>query len=52
MMGFGANCTAPSIRIPVREAIADRVIKVARGSSERDPERLADAVVVTLGIKL
>ncbi len=37
---------------PVREAIADRVIEVARGSSERDPQRLADAVVASLGIKL
>jgi hypothetical protein len=37
---------------PVREAIADRVIEIARGSRERDPGRLADAVVASLGIKL
>ncbi len=36
----------------VREAIADRVIEIARASSESSPERLADAVVASLKIKL
>jgi hypothetical protein len=36
----------------VREAIADRVLQFARVSSERDPQRLARAVVASLGIKL
>ena len=35
----------------VREAIADRVIEMARSSSESDPQRLADAVMASLGIK-
>jgi len=35
----------------VREAIADRVIAIALRSNERDPARLADAVVASLGIK-
>jgi hypothetical protein len=36
----------------VREAIADRLIIIASGSTEQDPQRLADAVVTSLGIKL
>jgi hypothetical protein len=36
----------------VKEAIADRVIEIAGGSSERDPQQLADAVVASLGIRL
>lgn len=36
----------------VREAIADRVIQIALRSRERDPSRLADAVVVSLRLKL
>jgi hypothetical protein len=36
----------------VREAIADRVLEFARNTTERDPQRLARAVVASLGIKL
>jgi len=36
----------------VREAIADRVLEFARNTTERDPQRLAGAVVASLGIKL
>ena len=36
----------------VREAIADRVLEFARNTAERDPQRLARAVVASLGIKL
>jgi hypothetical protein len=36
----------------VREAIADRVIEFAWTMPERDPERLASAVLASLGIKL
>jgi hypothetical protein len=36
----------------VREAIADRVIEFAWTTPERDPERLASAVLASLGIKL
>ena len=36
----------------VREAIADRVILLARRYDEADPIRLADAVVASLGIKV
>lgn len=36
----------------VREVIADRVLEFGRTSSERDPQRLARAVVASLGIKL
>jgi hypothetical protein len=36
----------------VREAIADRIIEFGRTAPERDPQRLAHAVVVSLGIKL
>jgi hypothetical protein len=36
----------------VREVIADRVLEFARNTIERDPQRLARAVVASLGIKL
>jgi hypothetical protein len=36
----------------VREAIADRMIQFGRITMERDPERLASAVLASLGIKL
>jgi hypothetical protein len=36
----------------VREAIADRVIEFGRTTFERDPQRLARAVIASLGIKL
>jgi hypothetical protein len=36
----------------VREAIAGRVIEISGGSPERDAERLANAVLASLGIKL
>jgi hypothetical protein len=38
----------------VREVIADRVLEFGRSTTERDrdPQRLARAVVVSLGIKL
>jgi hypothetical protein len=36
----------------VREVIADRVLKFGRTMTERDPERLARAVVASLRIKL
>jgi hypothetical protein len=36
----------------VREAIAGRVIEFAGTTAERDPERLASAVLASLGIKL
>jgi len=36
----------------VREVIADRVLEFGRSTTERDPHRLARAVVVSLGIKL
>jgi hypothetical protein len=36
----------------VREVIADRVIEFGRMTAERDPKRLARAVVASLGIKL
>jgi hypothetical protein len=36
----------------VREVIADRILEIARTVTERDPERLARAVVTSLGIKL
>jgi hypothetical protein len=36
----------------VREAIASRVLEFGRATSERDPDRLATAVVASLGIKL
>lgn len=36
----------------VREAIADRIIEFSRTTLERDPQRLASAVVASLGIKL
>ena len=36
----------------VREVIADRVLQFGSATTERDPERLARAVVVSLGIKL
>jgi hypothetical protein len=36
----------------VREIIADRVLELGRTSPERDPQRLARAVVASLGIKL
>ncbi len=35
----------------VREALADRVIEFGRTTSERDPQRLARAVLASLGIK-
>jgi hypothetical protein len=37
---------------PVKEAIADRIIAIECRSSETDPERLADVVIKSLGIKL
>ena len=36
----------------VREVLADRVIEFGRTTSERDPQRLARAVLASLGIKL
>jgi hypothetical protein len=36
----------------VREVIADRILEFGRTATERDPERLARAVVTSLGIKL
>jgi hypothetical protein len=36
----------------VRKVIAKRVIEFGRSTSEQDPQRLARAVVVSLGIKL
>lgn len=36
----------------VREVIADRVLEFGRTTTDRDPQRLARAVVVSLGIKL
>jgi hypothetical protein len=36
----------------VREVIADRVLEFARNTAEHDPQRLARAVVASLGIKL
>ncbi len=36
----------------VREVVADRVLEFSRTSIERDPQRLARAVVASLGIKL
>ncbi len=36
----------------VREVIADRVIEFGQTTLERDPHRLARAVVTSLGIKL
>jgi hypothetical protein len=36
----------------VREVLADRVIEFGRTTSERDPQRLACAVLASLGIKL
>jgi hypothetical protein len=36
----------------VREAIADRIIEFGRTTRECDPQRLASAVVASLGIKL
>lgn len=36
----------------VREVIADRVLEFGQATAERDPQRLARAVVVSLGIKL
>lgn len=36
----------------VRETVASRVIEIAAGSGERDPDRLADAVVASLGLRL
>jgi hypothetical protein len=36
----------------VREAIADRVIEIARTTAQRDPDQLAGAVLASLGIKL
>jgi RecB family endonuclease NucS len=35
----------------VREVLADRVIEFGRTTSERDPQRLARAVLASLGIK-
>jgi hypothetical protein len=35
----------------VREVLADRVIEFGRTTSERDPQRLASAVLTSLGIK-
>jgi hypothetical protein len=35
----------------VREVLADRVIEFGRTTSERDPQRLAHAVLASLGIK-
>jgi len=36
----------------VREVIADRVLEFGRAAAERDPQRLARAVVVSLGITI
>lgn len=36
----------------VREAIAGRIVEIGRRSRESDPERLANVVVESLGIKL
>ena len=36
----------------LREVIADRVLEFGRTTPERDPQRLARAVVASLGIKL
>jgi hypothetical protein len=36
----------------VREVIADRVLEFGRATTEHDPQRLARAVLVSLGIKL
>jgi len=36
----------------VREAIADRVLEFGNSTMEHDPQRLARAVVTSLGIKL
>lgn len=36
----------------VNEAIARRIIEIAQATLETDPERLADTVIVSLGIKL
>jgi hypothetical protein len=36
----------------VREVVADRVLEFARNTTVRDPQRLAHAVVASLGIKL
>jgi hypothetical protein len=36
----------------VREVIADRVLQFGQAATERDPQRLARAVVASLGIKL
>lgn len=36
----------------VREVIAERIIEFGRTAAERDPQRLARAVVASLGIKL
>ena len=36
----------------IREVIADRIIEFGRSTLERDPQRLASAVVASLGIKL
>jgi hypothetical protein len=36
----------------VLEVIADRVLDFARNTTDRDPQRLAHAVVTSLGIKL
>ena len=36
----------------VREVIADRVLEFGSSAMERDPQRLARAVVASLGIKL
>jgi hypothetical protein len=36
----------------VREVIADRVLEFGRATTEHDPQRLARAVVASLGIKL
>ena len=36
----------------LREVIADRVLEFGRTTLERDPQRLARAVVASLGIKL
>lgn len=36
----------------IREVIADRVLEFGQAATERDPQRLAREVVVSLGIKL
>jgi hypothetical protein len=36
----------------VREVIADRVLEFFQATTERDPQRLARAVIGSLGIKL